>query len=384
LNPSSPPSVAPTHRAPAPWLFIVGYFLASRRSIFVIGIMSVHVILQGEAPRSMEPLDLFKNWDANWYLDIARSGYGSRENSPAFFPLYPLLLHLGGYLIPDLRVVGYLISNALLLASCFLLWKLIIRDYGDKNVADRAVIFFLFCPVSFFFSTIYTESLFFFLMLAVLYLGTERRWIAAGCCGFLAALTRPVGILLVVALAAEFAPVLWKHRKIADKSAPLLLQLPPSMPSFFASVLLTLSGLGVYALYLAHRFNNPFQFLEAEKHWNRHLAFPWVPFEHFNYLAFYVVWFYAAAVMAVVIFIFGLTFRLRASHSVLCATYLIIYLSTSQLEALPRFLSVLFPFYISIAMGAVKWPRLEPLFLAGSAMLLTLSIVLFVNGYWFT
>jgi Gpi18-like mannosyltransferase len=171
VSPSLPPD-----SPPVPWVLITCYFVASRFYIFIIGILSVHVIVQGPSVRSMAPLDLFKNWDANWYLGIAHDGYAAHKYSTAFFPLYPALLHLGGFLCHDLRDDGYVISNALLLASCLLLWKLVVRDYRRREVADRAVIFLLFCPVSFFFSTIYTESLFFFLMLALAYLATERRW----------------------------------------------------------------------------------------------------------------------------------------------------------------------------------------------------------------
>jgi hypothetical protein len=42
------------------------------------------------------------------------------------------------------------------------------------------------------------------------------------------------------------------------------------------------------------------------------------------------------------------------------------------------------PDRICFAGGGVRWPRLKPFLLAGSVMLLTLSTILFVNGYWFT
>jgi Gpi18-like mannosyltransferase len=367
---------------PLPWGRIAGYFLASRFFIYIIGLLSVHVIVQGDTTRSVKLLDLFKSWDANWYLDIGRDGYLAHGHSTAFFPLYPLLLHLGGFLFHDLRIAGYLVSNAFLLGSCLLLWKLIVRDYGREDVADRAIIFFLFCPVSFFFSTIYTESLFFLLMLALTYLATERRWIAAGCCGYLAALTRPVGLLLVVVLAAEFIRVYRQHR--GQSAGGNLSKLRGETLAFLASLFLTGAGLATYGFYLWRTFGNPLDFMKAQAHWNRHLAFPWVPFERFYYLAFYDVWFYAAVVTALVLIIIGLAMRLRASYSALCIAYFLIYLSTSQLEAIPRFLSVLFPFYITISLVALRFPRLEPLLLAGSVMLLTLSTVLYVNGYWFT
>jgi Gpi18-like mannosyltransferase len=355
---------------------IACYFFASRFYLFVIGMMSVHIIVPGPNPHSMEPLDLFNNWDTLWYMGIARDGYQAHENSTAFFPLYPILLHLAGFIDRDLRVDGYLISNALFFASCVLLWKLVARDYGAIKVADRAVLFLVFGPVSFFFSTIYTESLFLFLALGLAYSAAARRWLAAGCCGYLAALTRPVGILLGSLLAVEFATAWWQSRRSAGK--------PPPPYAFLTACALTLGGLATYCLYLQHIFHYPFQFIRAEAHWNRHLAFPWVPFERFRYLAFYDVWFDAAVVTAVVVLIFGFAFRLRPSHSILSVVLLLFYLCTTQLESIPRFLGVVFPFYITIGMGAVRWPKLEPLLLAGSVMLLTLSTILFVNGYWFT
>jgi len=383
------PSILPSggaggRRPPLPWGRITGYFLASRVFIYVIGILSVHVIAKGEAARSMAPLDLFNNWDAHWYLDIARDGYRAHDYSTAFFPLYPLLLHLAGFVFHDLRIAGYLVSNALLLGSCFLLWKLVARDEGREEVADRALIFFLFCPVSFFFSIVYTESLFFFLMLALACCATERRWLAAGCFGYLAALTRPVGVLLVVVLVAEFVVLFREHCRSAGKNAPTLPPLRRPTACFLGSLLLTVAGLGTYCFYLGRTFGNPLDFVKSQAHWNRYFALPWVPFERFIYLAFYDVWFYAAVAMGFILIVIGLAMRLRASYSTLCIAYFLVYLSTSQLEAIPRFLSVLFPFYITIAIVAVRWPRLEPLLLAGSVMLLTLSTVLFVNGYWFT
>jgi Gpi18-like mannosyltransferase len=378
-----PAGLRPT--IPLPWRRIAWYFVASRIFIFIIGIISVYAIVQGGPEQTRNPLNLFIKWDANWYIRIAQQGYVRTDpgvQSSAFFPLYPLLLHAGAYVFHDLRVTGYILSNTLLLGSCLLLWKLVLRDYGRENVADRAVIFFLFCPVSFFFSTVYTESLFFFLMLAVVYLATEGRWLAAGWCGYLASLSRPVGILLALVMVAEFAAQYAKgwHSEKSTRDA-----LSKSRPFFLWAVLLTEAGLGTYIFYLWRKFHAPVAFLQAQSYyWQRHLTFPWRPFEHFEYPAFYDVWFWGAAVTGLVLIILGFVMKLRLSHSILCVCYFVLYLSTNHLESLPRFLSVLFPFYITIGLIAVRWPRLEPLLLAGSTMLLTLSTVLFVNDYWFT
>ena len=385
MNPDRPGSAPSGHRGhpTLPWLRISLYFLASRFFIYVLASLSVWVVAQGPHDRSRAPLDLFRHWDADWYLGVAREGYPPTVHglaSTAFFPLYPLLMRLADLVCHDLRVAGYLISNACLLGSCLLLWKLAVRDTGRENVADRAVIFFLFNPVTLFYSTIYSESLFFLLMISVAYLATGRRWLAAGCCGYLAGLTRPVGVLLLSLLVVEFlGPYLARLRGRPDA--------PPrpdrEVPAFLAGAALTVAGLGTYCLCLGHRFGQPFAFMQAEAGWYRQFAPPWVPFGHF-YLAFYMVWFYAAVVIGLVVLASGFFVRLRPGYSAMCCVYFLMYLSTTRLEAIPRFLSVLFPFYLTLALVAVRYPRLEPFLLAGSVMLMTLSVVLFVNGYWYT
>jgi Gpi18-like mannosyltransferase len=365
-----------------PWLRIASYFFASRVFLYVIANLSVWVIAKGTDDRSRAPLDLFKRWDADWYLGVARNGYAATAHgaSTAFFPLYPLLMRFVGFLCHDLRVAGYLISNACLLGSCLMLWKLAARDTGRENVADRAVLFFLFNPVSLFYSSIYSESLFFLLMIGLAWFATERRWLAAGCCGCLASLTRPVGILLVSLLVFEFiAPYFARLR--GKSNAPRWPD--PQAPAFLASVVMTCAGLATYCLCLARSFGDPFAFMKAEAGWHRHFAMPWVPFWH-SYLAFYDIWFYAAVVIGLVVLVLGFILRLRPGYLVMTCVYFLMYLSTTRLEAIPRFLSVLFPFYLVIGLVAVRYPRLEPLLLAGSVMLLTFSVILFVNGYWYT
>jgi hypothetical protein len=386
MNPD-PPGASPSGRGrlAVPWRRITLYVLASRVFIYVLANLSVYAVSKGPFARNRAPLDLnlFNHWDAAWYLGVAQEGYAATAHgmaSTAFFPLYPLLVRAVGLLCHDFRVAGYLISNACLLGSCLVLWKLAARDTGRESVADRAVIFFLFNPVSFFYSTIYSESLFFLLMIGTAWFATERRWLAAGACGYLGALTRPVGVLLLSLLVIEFiAPHLARLR--GKSNAPRVPN--PEIPAFLTSLAMTLAGLGTYCLCLAHRFGHPFAFMSAQASWYRHFAMPWISFGNL-YLAFYTVWFYAAVVIALVVLAVGFLLRLRLSYSVMCAVYFLFYLSTMRLESIPRFLSVLFPFYLTIALVATRYPRLEPFLIAGSTMLLTLSVILFVNGYWFT
>jgi hypothetical protein len=387
MNPDRPgASLSGSHgRLALPWRRITLYVLASRFFIYVLATLSVYVVRQGPFARIRAPFDLglFAHWDATWYVGIAHEGYAATPGglaSTAFFPLYPLLIRAVGLLCHNLLVAGYLISNACLLGSCLLLWKLAARDSGREGVADRAVIFFLFNPVSLFYSTVYSESLFFLLMIGTAWFATERRWLAAGACGYLGALTRPIGVLLLSLLMIEFiAPHLARLRGKSDAPRGPHAEIP----AFLTSLAMTLAGLGTYCLCLAHRFGHPFAFMSAQASWYRHFAMPWISFGNL-YLAFYTAWFYAAVVIALVVLAVGFLLRLRLSYSVMCAVYFLFYLSTMRLESIPRFLSVLFPFYLTIALVATRYPRLEPFLIAGSTMLLTFSVILFVNGYWFT
>jgi hypothetical protein len=368
-----------------PWRRIALYLLASRVFIYGLAYLSVYCIPRMSGDVLRRPLDLFRHWDANWYLQIAQEGYVRTKDgafSSAFFPLYPVLMRLVNFLCHDLRLAGYLVSNLCLLGACVMLWKLVARDDRRADTADRAVLFFLFNPVAFFYSTIYSESLFFLLMVSVVYFATDRRWIAAGCCAYFASLTRPVGILLVLVLLLEFA-LPYFRRTNSGRDRPRW-PAPDALP-FLASLVLAGLGLGIYIVYLANHLGDPLAFLHAEAHWRRALTAPWMAWNRADeYGPFSAFWLRAGTTIGVYAVVLGVAMRLRASYSLLCLVYLAVYVSAGHLESLPRFLSVLFPFYICLARVAVRWPRLEPFLLAGSVMLLTLSTILFVNGYWFT
>jgi hypothetical protein len=368
-----------------PWRRIALYLLASRVFIYGVAYLSAYCIPQMSTDVSRRPLDLFRHWDANWYLTIARDGYLRTKDgalSSAFFPLYPLLMRLVSFVCHDLRLAGYLVSNACLYGACLMLWKLVARDDRRAETADRAVLFFLFNPVAFFYSTIYSESLFFLLLVSTVYFATDRRWIAAGRCGYFASLTRPVGILLVIVLAFQF--VLPYLRRTSNERGPTRWPAPDVLP-FLGSLCLAGLGLEIYLVYLATHLGDPLAFLHAESHWRRGFAPPWTAWKTAQeYGQFSALWLREATTIGVYALVLGVAMKLRPTYSLLCLIYMTVYLCAGHLESIPRFLSVLFPFYITLARVAVRWPRLEPFLLAGSVMLLTLSTILFVNGYWFT
>src|SRR5947209_662490 len=70
-------------------------------------------------------VSVWNRWDAHWYVGIAAHGYHwSLDGKPAlaFFPLYPLLLHLGsGWGVP-VEVRAMLLSNAAFAAALLYLY----------------------------------------------------------------------------------------------------------------------------------------------------------------------------------------------------------------------------------------------------------------------
>jgi hypothetical protein len=152
-------------------------------------------------------------WDAGWYETIARHGYGplGRE-SLRFFPLVPLVTHALAWL-PGLGdgPALVLLANAGALAATAMLYILTRRETGDGRVARRALWVLSLLPAAFVLVMGYAES-----VLLVLAIGcflalrppagertTRPHFAVAGVLAFAAALTRPIGVLLALAIAAE-------------------------------------------------------------------------------------------------------------------------------------------------------------------------------------
>jgi Mannosyltransferase (PIG-V) len=139
-------------------------------------------------------------WDGGWYLRIAEEGYGGQKASAAFWPLYPLLLNLGNTLTgAPVAAIGIVLSNAAFLALLIVLFKLVWADYGQV-IATRTVWLIALGPLAFFFSAVYTESLFLLLIVGAIALGRSERWTAAALVGAMATVTRNSGILVILPL----------------------------------------------------------------------------------------------------------------------------------------------------------------------------------------
>jgi Mannosyltransferase (PIG-V) len=138
-------------------------------------------------------------FDSAWLLEIADHGYAIDART-AFFPLYPMLVAaLAAVTGGSTLVAGIAVSVLCSLAALYLLHRLVALDHGLE--VARTTVWIVACfPLAFCLSAVYTESLFLLLSVGSLYAARLGNWPAACACAGLAAGTRSAGILLVLPL----------------------------------------------------------------------------------------------------------------------------------------------------------------------------------------
>jgi Gpi18-like mannosyltransferase len=276
---------------------ILGLFALSRLGIWIVGLVSLLVVAKGSYYISpVSPLDCFYCWDARWYHDIAQNGYhGATVSGPSnagFLPLYSWSIYAASLGVLNVKVVGYLVSNVCLFGACVWLWRAAARETGDPRIATRSVVFLLAGPVSFFFSTLYAESLFLLLVIGSLDSARCQRWFLAGLLGALAALTRLVGAALVVPLVWQYFETLHHHGR-GLKSV----RLGP-----LGCCVLPFAGTLVFAAIMNTRFSDPLFYFRTQSEWGRTFSYFWDLFATGNFRVlmspFYQVWFAGAFLVA--------------------------------------------------------------------------------------
>jgi hypothetical protein len=139
-------------------------------------------------------------FDSGYYLEIAQHGYGPAGSGKlAFFPLYPLAIRAVSAVVGSGVLAGALVSSIALLIALVALHRLCELELG-RRAADATVLLLAFAPLSFFFTAVYTESVFLALTVGAVLAARSDRWRLACGLGALATLARPTGILLVMAL----------------------------------------------------------------------------------------------------------------------------------------------------------------------------------------
>ncbi len=377
-QPAQSPVPSPILAAPdaIPWMRILIWLVATRILIALMAGFSSLIIPAGASMGNPQNLwEAFLRWDTGWFMSIVEHGYffdPARGSNVAFMPLFPALVwifSLGRLIEP--RIVGVLLSNVALFYGCIALWRIAMRRWNSTETADLSVALVLFGPVSFFLSIFYSEALFFCAVAACLDEAERERWAYAGLWGMAAALTRNSGFLLVLPLLIYFL-IPWKRtrqwRQILWLGLPVL-------------------GAAAFTIYLWFTFGDAQLYTKAQRFWGRELAWPWVAFQtgfHNNSIPlFFHIYFNGAAALAAGMLVLAIAVRARLPWIVLMIVWPLLYVSTLLLHSLPRFLTTVVPYYLVAAAAAQRWPVTRYPLLLWSAMMLMLSVILFVNGYWF-
>ena len=367
-------------------------FLATRIAITLVAYLSPPIVADNPVSppyhlRGTENLliDVFgSRWDTGFYVSIVEEGYkyeGVPLPSVPFFPLLPLVMRVLLPLTGDAVLAGILGANLALLGAAVLFHKLVLLKSGPET-ADRAVWYLLIFPASLFGSAIYSESLFLLTAIAALLFARQGRWAAAAAAGFLAGLTRFMGLIVAPLLFIE-----WLVRRGSPDEA---------RPAWTGLLVAAAAPLGTLAYmgYLQQTFGDALAFMKGSAAWGRTPGSPlgmigelvappaggW-PAALANggiHLDNWTDFLFVAAFLAMGVV---LLVRREWAEGTFVLLGALIPLSSGLWMSQRRYMWVLFPAFILLARWGDR-PWVDRLVTAVSLALLGYFTVLFANGYW--
>jgi len=249
--------------------FVLAVYAASRAFYLVSGSLLARVVPTSSFQRvtldvPFGSMNTWSHWDGEHYVALAMGGYLHPPDnvSPAFFPLYPLLMRFsaelfGGPISKEaLSVWGPLLSLLFLPFAFYFIYQIAL-DSLDEGVARGTVLALAFFPTTFFLNAAYTESLFLALSAGSLWAVRVRKDLLLACVlAALAGATRNVGVFLIAPLLYEWIKNIetFRWRGVYLLAAP--------------------AGLLAYMGYLWVKFGDPLLFYSAQKNWGRQATGP--------------------------------------------------------------------------------------------------------------
>jgi len=310
------------------------------------------------------------NFDGVHYLSIAQNGYATQA---VFFPLYPLLIRFFSFGRAYLAS-GLFVSNLAFLLTLIYFYKLLILDYPKKR-SFESIIYLLVFPTAFFLGALYSESLFFLLLILSFYFARKGEWLLASVTAMLLGATRIIGIFILPALVYE----LYIQKKNIKEGLSLLM----------API-----GLVAYSLFNYLKWGDDLYFIKAHGELGNSrsvsaiVLFPQTIYRYIRILlslpiSQYEWW---IALLEITIFIgvslllyFAWKKKVRTSYLIFSLLAFLLPVSSGTFSGLPRYVLVLFPIYVALSYMSRSFRKAYLIF---SAILLFILLMFFSRGYF--
>lgn len=313
-------------------------------------------------------------WDCYWYGDIVLHGYQPHPEQLnfggpagianwAFFPLYPLLIAgVGKLLALPPPTLGAIVSPLLTFAAALASRPLFL---GDRRAYFLFAALLLMGPFSFYFSILYSESLFLLLTVMAFVLLQRRNYGAAGLAGGMLSATRTVGVLFVFALLTEAG------LDLARRPQGMRLGRVLRWPDMLLGALLVPTGLFAFMVWLYLRTGDALAFVHIQRAWDREmgnpLGFVWAAFSSAGGQVRDGPLLALASLVGLVL-CGALAGQRRWPAGVFSTLTLLLSLSNG-LESMLRFVAALAPLGVAFSVGLARWRPLFWLSLLGFAVL---------------
>lgn len=339
---------------------------------------------------------VWANFDGKHYLTIADLGY--QTNLQPFFPLFPLLIHIGENLfrIPSF-FSGIIINNIAFLLALYIAVGLLIYD-GKKHLKYLFLAIVFLYPTSFFYGAIYTDALFFFFATCAIFLARKNHWALSGVVSGFATLTRLNGLALFFYLLLEYIEKdldlkqTWHARRILKAMHKQISFKGIINSRIYFALIIPLSFLG-YLLYTHIVFKDWRVIFSTMEIWKQNnIIFP--PQVLWRYIKiilnpdFYQISYWVAVLELsfVILYLYMLVFsvkKIRFSYWLLFAISILIPWLTGTFQGMPRYGLHLYPLFLSIAIFLDKkhW-FFKIIMLIFSLALSMIYIALFTRGYF--
>lgn len=241
------------------WAEVAAAFVASRLLVALVCAASLWVESGSLAGFGGALWDRLFPWDAHHYLYLIDNGYvatGEESLFIVFFPLYPMvcrrIVRLTGV---SATAAALAVSNLSLLGGGAAMYRLGELDGRGR----RAMLLMMFCPMTYFFSIAYSESLFLLVTLLAVLCARRRRFGWAVAFGALASGARVLGMATAI-------PIFWELLRHERERRGALT--PRGIALCVVKVLPVSAGFLGYLLLNWHLFGNPLQFMAFQsEHW---------------------------------------------------------------------------------------------------------------------